>query len=175
MTKLLQSIIRISNFISEWSGRLLSWLIGLLVLLLVYETIMRFFFKTNVPWIYDVSYMLGGSAIAIGAAMALKNGNHVRVDIFSTKLSERNRAILDITLGLIVFIPVMYIAIVNSFESAYVSWVRKEHIMSGNWRPPIYPLKMIIPLTFFLLIIQGVGEISKNILVLVKRGNQHGS
>jgi len=175
MTKLLQSIIRISNFISEWSGRLLSWLIGLLVLLLVYETIMRFFFKTNIPWVYDVSYMLGGSAIAIGAAMALKNGKHVRVDIFTQKISDRNRAVLDIALGLFVFIPVMYIAVIYSFDSAYVSWVRKEHIMSGNWRPPIYPLKMIIPIAFILLIIQGVAEISKNILILMKRGDEHGS
>lgn len=175
MTRFLRNIIRISDYISEWSGRLLSWLIGVLVLLLVYETFMRYFFHINVAWVYDVSYMLGGTAIAIGASMALKNGKHVRVDIFYARLSLNKRAMMDIVLGCILFIPLMYVAFINSYESAYVSWVRKEHIMSGNWRPPIYPLKMAIPITFLLLLIQGIGEIAKNLLVLLRRGEQHGS
>ncbi len=175
MKKILGNTVRICDFISEWSGRLLSWLIGILVLFLVYETVLRYFFNINVAWVYDMSYMLGGTAIAIGASMALKNGKHVRVDIFYTKLSISNRAIMDIVLGVLIFVPLMYFAFNNSLESAYVSWVRKEHIMSGNWRPPIYPLKMAIPLTFLLLLIQGIGEISKSILILLNREGQHGN
>lgn len=175
MIKLLKIIIRATDLISEWSGRVFSWLIGVLVLFLVYETVSRYFFNINVPWVYDMSYMIGGTAIAVAASMALKNGKHVRVDIFYTKLSINNRAILDIFLGLVIFMPLMYLAFINSYESAYVSWVRKEHIMSGNWRPPIYPLKMVIPLTFLLLLFQGVGEMSKNLLVLLKKEGQYGN
>lgn len=167
--KPLEMLKKLADFcdnISVFFGKMISWLIGLLIVILVYEVISRFAFNKSTIWVYDVSYMIGGAAVIIGAAMALKNKHHVRVDVFYTRFSPRTQVILDIVFTLLFFFPLLIFAVVNSFDTALASWIRKEHIMSGNWQPPIYPLKMVIPFAFLLLIIQGMSDLAHSILKL---------
>lgn len=175
--ELLKKLADKCDAISVFFGKLISWLIGILILILVYEVISRFVFNKPTTWVYDVSYMIGGAAVLIGAAMALKNNQHVRVDVFFAKLSTRNQLIMDIAFSLLFFFPLLIFGLMNSFDTAWVSWIRKEHIMSGNWKPPIYPLKMVIPFAFSLLIIQGMSELARNILKLIgkEEEKEHGN
>ncbi|WP_158211732.1 TRAP transporter small permease subunit [Alkalihalobacterium alkalinitrilicum] len=166
MTNILIKVSQTCDAISEWAGKLISWFIGVLILILTYEVISRFLFNRNVPWAMDVSYMLGGSAIIIGAAWALKNRQHVRVDTFYDRFPPKMKAIIDIVFVLLLFFPLIIFGLMNSFDAALLSWQRNEHIMTGNWQPPIYPLKSAIPIAFFLLLIQGISELCKSILQL---------
>lgn len=167
----MKKIIRIIDSITDRIGKLASWLTLLLIFTLVYEVISRHLFNKPTFWSYDMSYMLGGAAAFLGIAWVQRNNGHVRVDIFYEKLSERNRAILDLTLTLLLLLPLMTVAFLNSAEAAMISWIRGE-TASGAWRPPIYPLKTVIPIAILLIILQGISEILKNILILIGRGEE---
>lgn len=68
--------------ISEWSGKLVMWLVVLLTGMLGYEVVMRYAFNAPTKWAFDLSYMIGGSYFLLGQAYALKMRRHVRIDIF---------------------------------------------------------------------------------------------
>lgn len=171
--KLISKLIQIADNISEWIGKIISWLVLVVIFILVYEIVSRTIFGNVVPWARDMSYILGGSAILLGTAMALKNNKHVRVDIFYERLSEKKKAILDIVLGIIILIPLVVIGLIDSVDSAFLSWSRNEHDATGNWRVPIYPLKFVICIMFLILLIQGLGEIMKGVQRLLDKEGRH--
>jgi TRAP-type mannitol/chloroaromatic compound transport system permease small subunit len=152
--------------ISELSGKFISWLNFILILSLVYEVVCRFVFNRPTFWSYDISYMIGGTAFAIGAAWALKNQTHVRVDIFYTRLSIKNRALVDIICSLLLFFPLVFMTMHVAIKAAAFSWAMGERTISGYWNPPLYPLKTVIPITYALLLIQGLAEFIRNIFRL---------
>lgn len=162
----LRKLVHLFDTVSEVTGKAISWLILLLILSLTYEVASRHFFNKPTFWSYDVSYMLGGSALVIGAAMALKNKQHVRVDLFFGNFSPRLQAGVDLVLSLVLFFPVLIFGLTNSIQAAAFSWSRYERIMSGFWQPPIYPLKTVVPIALFLLLIQLLAETVRTVIKL---------
>lgn len=160
-------ILHISDSITEWIGKLASWLILILIFTLVYEVIARQLFNSPTTWSYDLSYMLGGSAAFIGIAWVQKTHRHIRVDVLFEKWSNKNKIIIDLLFTLVLFLPLMFVGFLNSLEFAIQSWTRLESV-SSVWGPPLYPLKSIIPLTLFLLLLQGITDVIKLVLSLRK-------
>ncbi|MBC7345323.1 MAG: TRAP transporter small permease subunit, partial [Clostridia bacterium] len=108
--------------VSEWCGKLVSWLYAVLVLIIVYEVIARYVFNSPTKWVFDVSYMLGGAAFSIGAAWTLKVGRQVRVDIIYGRLAPRRRAIVDLVFGALFFFPLVIFAFIFSVDHAAFYW-----------------------------------------------------
>lgn len=162
----LRRLVNLVDTISEITGKAISWLILVLVLSLTYEVVSRHYFNKPTFWSYDVSYMLGGGALVIGAAMALKNKQHVRVDLFYGNFSPRLQAMVDLILSIVLFYPILIFGLINSIQAAALSWSRYERIMSGFWQPPIYPLKTAVPIGLFLLLIQLLAETIRNVVKL---------
>jgi TRAP-type mannitol/chloroaromatic compound transport system permease small subunit len=165
---ILKRIVYICETITEWVGKLASWLLIFLILSLVYEVISRHFFNSPTFWAHDMSYMLGGAASFLGIAWVQKNRLHVRVDIFYEKLTLKKQALVDVLFTLILFFPVVIAGLLNSVDAATLSWIRQESA-AGAWRPPIYPLKTIIPIALGLLLLQGIADLIRNSLKLLGR------
>ena len=75
-----------------------------LVLATCYEVFARYLFGAPTIWAYEVGYTLTGAHFLLGMAFTLKNGEHIRIDIFSGKFSPRTRAIIDLV-GYAVLLP----------------------------------------------------------------------
>ncbi|MCM3670414.1 TRAP transporter small permease subunit [Mesobacillus maritimus] len=166
---MIKKIIHFLETMGEWAGKISSWLILVLIFTLVYEVISRHLFNKPTFWSYDISYMLGSSAAFLGMAWVLKNRQHVRVDLFYEKLSNRNQALLDIVLSLCLFFPLIILGFSNSLDAAMNSYLRAETAASSSWRPLIYPLRMVIPIALGLLFLQGVADMIRNIYQLLGR------
>ncbi len=156
--------------IVEWVGKAASWLIMVLIISIVYEVISRFLFNAPTFWSYDISYMVGGTAMVLGSAWTLKVGQHVRVDIFYYNFSPKVQAVIDIVISFILLFPVIAIGLIYSVPEVIFSWSRHERIYSGVWNPPIYHVKTFIALAMFLLLIQGISELIKNVQKLRQEG-----
>ncbi len=115
-------------------------------------------------WLELQWYMFAG-IVMFGAAKVLKVNEHVRVDIIYGGRSSRTKAIIDL-LGLAVFLlPMTLLMIYLSWPFVIDSYVSSE--MSSNAGGLIrWPFKVILPLGFALLAIQGVGEIIKRVAYL---------
>ena len=160
---MLTKIPQIIDPINEWVANLAKWLILILAILNFYEVLMRYVFNSPSMWVYDISYMIGGTFFTLGMGYALLKKKHIRVDVIYVNFKNKTQALLDIVLTLIVFFPTFGLLMYKLIPWVITSWERKEKASGSFWLPPIYPLKTIMLIAIILLILQGISELCKDI------------
>jgi len=153
--------------ISEWTGIVVSWIIIPLTFVVVYEVVMRHFFNAPTGWGYDTLWMLYGAQFMIGGAYTLLKKGHVRIDIVYNTLSPRGQLIFDAIVYAIVFLFIMILFTWAGVRFAAEAWATNEKLSTTNWFFPSGPIKTIIPIAFFLLSLQSLAELIRNISTLV--------
>jgi len=164
----LRYILNRIDFISEWSGKLISWLLVALIFALTYDVMMRYLFTRPTVWSYDVSYMLGGTVMLTGMAYVTLHRAHVRVDILYTRLPKKAKLIIDLLFTAVVFFPLMSMLIERSAQRAWWSTRLREFSEVGFWRPPIYPFRWMMPVALTLFLIAGVAWFIRDLLSLIR-------
>lgn len=157
-----QTIDRITDVIdriSIWSGKIVSWLIVPMFLVLFYEVVARKFWQPTI-WAVDVATMCYGTHFFLAAAWTLQQQKHIRTDFFSKNWSLRTQLIMDIVQYLVFFLPGMVMLTWFSWQFAEESWELKEALMT-TWRPPAYWYKTVIPVASALILLQGLAETLK--------------
>jgi TRAP-type mannitol/chloroaromatic compound transport system permease small subunit len=118
-----------------------------------------------IGWLYAVHFMFT-------LPYTLLHKGHVNVDLVYNSFSPRNRAYLSIATYIIFFFPFTLGITWYSVQFAFQAWVEQDKSWSA-WQPPIYPIKTVIPVAFFLLLLQGVSEVIKIITSLPRKsGNE---
>ena len=133
-----------------------------------YEVFMRYLLNAPTKWAFDISYMLGGTFFLVGASYTLWMKGHVRIDIFYSRFSPRNQALIDVIFALIFFFPLWVGLFCKLIPYVYMSWQLGERSLESYWRPPIYPFKTVIPIGVFLLLLQGIAEFIRSLFMLIK-------
>lgn len=165
--KFLEKLSSIIDSFSDKVGYLVGWLSTLMVLVVFYDTVMRYAFKKGNIAMQELEWHLFSIIFLIGAAYTLKQGGHVRVDIIFLKLSDKAKAWVDFLGTLVFLIPFAIMVIFSTKTFIASSWAVREISPDPGGLPARYLLKAMIPLGFSLLIIQGISEICKNFLIIV--------
>jgi TRAP-type mannitol/chloroaromatic compound transport system permease small subunit len=152
--------------LSTATGWLAGWLMVPMTLAVTYEVIARYAFNAPTVWAYDTTYMLFGAQFMLAAAYTLLKGGHIRTDVFYERWSPRTRATIDTVSYVFFFFPGMAFVLYAGFVEAWHSWQIGERSDWSAWRPVIYPLKAVIPVTAALLLLQGVSELTKCVRVI---------
>ena len=157
--------IRWVDAMTEWIGKLASLMLIPMCLLLVYEVIMRYLLDNPTIFAQETSIYLYGGIGMFGGAYTLLYKGHVSLDIIYGRLSARRQAILDIITSPLFFLFCI-VLIWQGWEMGYVSWTMDEHSPSP-WGPPLYPIKLVIPVATGLLLLQGVVKLVRDIYIVV--------
>lgn len=152
--------------IADWAGRITAWLIIPMTLAVTYEVVARHFFRAPTMWAFDVTYMLYGTHFMLGTAYTLMRVGHVRTDMLYQNWSVRRQNWIDAIGYVFFFFPAMVFFLFYGWQEAAHSWSIGETSDASPWRPIVYPFKTVIPVTALLLIIQGVGEVLKNVYAI---------
>lgn len=155
-------IIRFIDFVVEKLTFVFAILILPLVLANAVEVFWRYFLQDPTIWALDVTTMSFGAFFMLGCAYALQKGAHVRTDMLWDKFSERKKGVIDSLAFILFFIPAMVILLHVSWGSFIDAWNINEKSNSGAWQPIIWPLRAVVPLTFGLLLFQGISELMKS-------------
>ena len=134
-----------------------------LVMANVYEVVARYVFRSPTVWALDVTTMSYGTLFMVGAAMALLKGAHVRTDMLWERFSDRTKGMIDTLALVLFFLPTMIVLFYISIDDFWNSYRIDERSSSGAWTPIIWPLRGVIPLTAFMLFLQGISEIMKSV------------
>jgi len=164
----------LSRYIDTFSrrqGEVSSLLALPLLVVVVYEVIMRYAFNAPTTWGFELTTFLYGVHYMLGLSYTDVLGGHVRVDIFTARMPGRVQAVLGVVTSLLFFLPVMAVLTWVSLRFAAISVAGRE-LNSTSWAPPIYPIKVIMAVSFLFLLIQGVSNLLHNIDVL--RGKREG-
>lgn len=165
----MQRLLRIARGIdrfSEWTGRLVYWLVLAMVLVGAYNAVVRY----TVPALSSNSYIelqwyLFALVFLLGAAYTLKHDAHVRVDVFYGRLSRRGRAWVNVLGTLLFLFPFSALMLWTSWPAVRNSWAVREMSPDPGGLPR-YPIKTVILVAFLLLIAQGISLLIKEVAVL---------
>lgn len=149
--------------LSEWTGRMVSWLIFPMVASLVYEVFARYVFDAPTVWAYDMTFMLYGTFFMLGSAYTLRHKGHIRTDSFYGGWSPRTQGWVDTACYLVFFFPPLIAFLVVTWDYFYKSYEQGERIMTSPWMPTVWPFKLVLPLATLLLLLQGISELIKSV------------
>jgi TRAP-type mannitol/chloroaromatic compound transport system permease small subunit len=161
-------VLRYLDKIAEWTGIASAWIIIPLMLVVVHEVVLRHFFNAPTGWGYDTCWMLYSVQFMIGGAYTLLHKGHIRIDIVYNILSPKGKLIFDTVLYAVVVLFVMVLFTWAGIKFAADAWSTGEKLSTTNWFFPCGPSKTIIPVAFFLLALQSLAELIRNISILVK-------
>ena len=153
LKKLLQTI----DAISENTGKLFSFIVIPIALLEAMEVVLRYVFNSPTDWSWELAAILSGVMFITGGAWVLKEDKHVRTDIFYGKFSRKTQACVDVFFFTTIFFTFVGVLSWKAVNSAIYSTSILERTFS-MWAPPLYPLKIIIALSFILLGLQGIAK-----------------
>lgn len=146
-------------------GQISSLLALPLLVVVVYEVIMRYVFNAPTTWGFEATTFLYGVHYMLGLAYCDVLGGHVRVDIFTSRMPIKVQGFIGVLTTLFFFMPVMVLMTIASWQYALVSIAGRE-LNPTSWAPPIYPIKTLMALSFSFLLIQGFSNLIHNIRVL---------
>jgi TRAP-type mannitol/chloroaromatic compound transport system permease small subunit len=157
------------NSISQWidatndkAGRWTSYLGILLAMAVVYGVFMRYVLNRPSLWILEFTTFLYGAHFMLGSGHVHLVREHVHIEVIEQHFSERRKAILRIITFWILFMPFVASMFVRGIYYAHKSWSLWERAWTA-WAPPLYPIKTVIPIAFFLLMIQGFSNFLKDV------------
>jgi TRAP-type mannitol/chloroaromatic compound transport system permease small subunit len=157
------------DLISEWTGKLSAFLIVVLSFVIGYEVVARYIFNHSTNWANETSAMVFGAYIILGGAYTLSIGGHVNMDLIYQRFSPRKKALVDI-ITFLFFALFCVVLVWKGGDRAWYALKNMEH--SGTlWNPPIYPIKLVLPIGAFLLLLQGVAKFVRDAVTLVRGRN----
>ena len=160
MDALIKYIERITGSI----GILASLALVPLVLSTCYEVFARYVMGAPTIWAYEVGYLLTGSHFLLGMAYTLREGEHIRIDVFSGKFSTRTRAVIDL-LGYTVTLPLMLWLTYELYLYLAAGYLRNELSGQSALSLPVWPFRVVFLVAFTLFALQIFAEAVKSVRI----------
>ena len=163
----LRQFSKIVDTVNDKIGIAASFVAVPIVVFILIEVFMRRFLNSPTLWGYEAIMISFGVFVIMTPAYGLLKGSLVGVDILSKKLQPRGAHILILVTYVIFFVPLVFFLLPSTYDFAMKSWEMKETGWS-LWAPPLYPLKMCIPVGWALLALQGLSQMSKSVVALLE-------
>lgn len=161
---------RVVDRINELTGRLAAWAVLIACVISAANASSRYLFSISSNAWLEIQWYFFSAIFLLGASVTLKLNEHVRVDLVYMSVGERGRLWIDI-LGFACFmLPATSILAYITWGFFHQSWILQES--SANAGGLIrWPVKIMMPLGFGLLTLQGISELIKRVATL--RGTIH--
>ncbi|MFH1081421.1 MAG: TRAP transporter small permease subunit [Pseudomonadota bacterium] len=150
----MKTFFKVIDKTNEVIGKAISFLILVFVGVIVYEIVARYIFNTPTIWAHEVTQMVFGAYVVLLGGFLQQRKGHVNVEILTEHFSPRTKAIINCFTWLF-FFACCGVMLWKGWDMAWDSFVWRE-TESTVFAPPIYPIKMMIPLGALLLLLQGL-------------------
>lgn len=157
----MKSILKVIDSISEWLGKIISFLVIVVTVVILYEVVARYVFSSPTIWAFEISLALYGFYVVLLGAYVLRVGGHVNVDIVYRRFSPRARAIVNLFTWLLFFFWIGVLV----WQGCIMSWfsLTVGECWDTPFGFPIYPVKLSIPLGAFFIFLQGLAGYARNV------------
>jgi TRAP-type mannitol/chloroaromatic compound transport system permease small subunit len=165
---LLLKLSQLIDWLNERVGKGAFWLVLIMTVISAGNASIRFVFDTSSNGLLEIQWYLFAAIFLLCAPYTLQKNEHVRIDVLSGKLSPRGLAIIDIIGTLFFLLPMVVAVLWLSLPLVAESYRIQE--MSANAGGLIrWPVKILLPIGFTLLALQGLSELIKRIAFLAGR------
>jgi TRAP-type mannitol/chloroaromatic compound transport system permease small subunit len=161
----LLSLSRLIDRINERIGHVFYWLVLATVLISAANAVVRKTLNVSSNAFLEIQWYLFSAIFLFCAGYTLLRNEHVRIDVISHRLSKRAQTWIDI-IGTVFFLFPMAILIMWLAWPVFVDAYERHEISTNAGGLIIWPARLLIPLGFLLLIVQGISELIKRIAFL---------
>lgn len=163
---LLLKLSQLIDWISERVGKGAFWLVLIMTIISAGNAVVRFAFNYSSNGLLEIQWYLFAAIFLLCSPYTLQKNEHVRIDVLSGKLSPRGLAVIDIIGSLFFLLPMVVLVLYLSVPLVADSYHISE--MSANAGGLIrWPVKILLPLGFTLLALQGISELIKRVAFLM--------
>jgi len=163
--KILLRLSALIDALNERVGHLSYWLILLAVLVSAGNASVRYAFNMSSNAWLEIQWYLFSAVFLFCAGYTLLHNQHVRIDVISGRMSRRARAWIDV-LGTLFFLLPMAIAIMWMSWPVFVDAYQRNEVSTNAGGLIVWPGRLMLPVGFFLLILQGISELIKRVAFL---------
>ena len=146
-------------------GQVIAWAILLAVLVSSVNAIIRKVLNTSSNSWLELQWILFGLVFLLCAPWTLLSNEHIRIDILNNLFPKRLRDWIDVFGHLVFLIPVTALIVYLGWPYFWLSYLQDEQSTNAGGLP-VYPSKLLIPLGFTLLLVQGFSEFIKRIAII---------
>lgn len=164
----MQALLKLSRAIdavNTWIGRHVAWLILAAAVISAGNAVVRKLFDTSSNAWLEIQWWLFAVAFLFAAPWALKDNEHIRIDVINSQLPQRWRNIIEVIGHVFFLLPMAALIFYTSLHYAEISWLQNEQSKDAGGLPQ-WPIKAMIPLAFALLFAQGISELIKRIAIM---------
>lgn len=166
----LRKIVTATDKINEWIGSyLVSAAVFLFIGIIFSNVVLRYLFNTSFVFMAELEWHVFAFIFLMGAGFTLLHDRHVRVDIFYSNMDTKKKAIIN-CLGVVFFlIPSCYLVLSTSIPWVVNAYHIGEVSINPGGIPFRFAIKAILPIGYFLMLIQGVSLGLKSVFVLLDK------
>lgn len=164
----MKALLGISRFIDRVNtkiGMVLAWAILIAVLVSAGNAIIRKVFSTSSNSWLELQWVLFGIVFLLCAPWTLLHNEHIRIDIVNSMFPKGLRNWIDVIGHAFFLIPMTALIVYLSWPFFWLSFLQNEQSTNAGGLP-VYPSKLLIPLGFALLLVQGFSELIKRIAII---------
>lgn len=162
MNKAVLGFIHGMDWISERLGKIASWTVLFACTISAVNALVRYTFNIGSNAWLEAQWYLFAVTVFFGAPILLKLNEHVRVDVIYGGRTGKTKACIDLFGFIVFYMPVCIAMVLLSLTFVHDSFVQNEMSYSAGGLLR-WPVKVLIPLGFGLLTLQGLAEIAKRI------------
>ncbi|WP_027457536.1 TRAP transporter small permease subunit [Dechloromonas agitata] len=163
---LLLKLSQLIDWINERVGKGAFWLVLVMTIISAGNAVVRFIFNYSSNGLLEIQWYLFAAVFLLCSPYTLQKNEHVRIDVISGRFSPRGHAIIDIIGTLFFLLPMVILVLYLAVPLVADSYRINE--MSANAGGLIrWPVKILLPIGFTLLALQGLSELIKRVAFLM--------
>ena len=151
---------RLIDALTERIGKAVLWLVLVVVLVSAANAIMRYTIHYSSNAFLEIQWYLFGVIFLFSSGYTLLRNEHVRIDLVSSRFSKRGQVWIDI-FGILFFLMPMAIVIMLLSWPVFMHAFESQEMSNSAGGLIVWPARLMIPVGFFLLILQAISELIK--------------
>ena len=158
-----RAYVRVVDSVNRRIGRVMMYGIFVMVAILLWSSISKTFFLPSL-WTLEMAQFAMVAYYIMGGPYSIQLGSNVRMDLFYHDWSVRKKAWFD---ACTIFFLIFYLGVLlyGAIDSTSYSLQYNERSPTA-WRPFLWPIKVLMCVGFFLMLLQAISELIKDIATL---------
>lgn len=166
------SLSRLIDSANEKIAGAVNWALLAAVIICAGNALVRYAFNYSSNGWLEIQWYLYAAIFMLASAYTLRRDEHVRIDVIAGRFSKRTQVWIDLFGFLLFLLPVCLLILWYGVPFAMIS-LQSQEMSSNAGGLIVWPAKLLVPLGFLLLVLQGISEVIKRIAFLAGRIDGH--
>ena len=161
MSKFISTYVKTVDWICEKVGRITMYLVFVMMFILILSFVTRNIINFPLIWIIEMAQFIIKAYYLLGGSYSMLTNDHVRMDLFYSKFSEKNKARMDAFTSIFLFFYLLTL-FYGSISSLTYTLETNQRLFTA-WRPYVWPIKSFMTFGIFLMLLQTISMFFKDL------------